>query len=64
MEAPKFHDFLTLKFKSFALAAEYCRLMDDRITDETGRPVLAIHKGAKASRLPDVQRRGQGLKDT
>lgn len=63
LSAPRYHEFLTAKCETFAAAAEYTRKLDGHIRDSAGREVAVIHKGATASRPPDVQRREQGTKE-
>lgn len=62
IESPPYHDFLTVKFSTHVEAADYTSRLGERCTDEAGRRVPVIHKGAKAARPPHIVRRGQALK--
>lgn len=60
-EGPKYHDYLTCYFDSFAEAASFTKVLDGKVFDRSGAKVGVVHKGAKASAPPHVQRRGKAL---
>lgn len=60
-ESKPFHDWLAVKFRTHEAAAKYHRILNDVFRDGEGRPVVVIHKGAKASRPPHISRRGTVL---
>lgn len=61
VSSPRFHRFLTVKFRTFPEAESYVKALQGHIHDKQRRAVEVIHKGAKDRRPPQVIRRGAAL---
>lgn len=56
VEPKKFCEFLAVKLRSFAEAAEYTELLRDKRSDPEGRRAEVIHKGRGRQGLPIIKR--------